>query len=72
MWEWTASDFLPYPGFVPFPYPEYSEVHFGEQFKVLRGGSWATASIVARNTLRNWDYRERRQIFAGLRCARDA
>ena len=42
VWEWTASDFAAYPGFVAFPYPEYSEVHFGRGYKVLRGGSWAT------------------------------
>ncbi|HYO45952.1 MAG TPA: ergothioneine biosynthesis protein EgtB [Gemmatimonadota bacterium] len=72
VWEWTSSEFLPYPGFEAFPYPEYSEVHFGKGHRVLRGGSWATAPIVARNTFRNWDLPERRQIFAGLRCARDA
>ncbi|CAN5897177.1 hypothetical protein BH20GEM1_BH20GEM1_03660 [soil metagenome] len=72
VWEWTSSEFLPYPGFEPFPYPEYSQAHFGKGYRVLRGGSWATAPIVARNTFRNWDLPERRQIFAGLRCARDA
>jgi iron(II)-dependent oxidoreductase len=72
VWEWTASDFEPYPGFVAFPYPEYSELFFGRGFKVLRGGSWATQPIVARNTFRNWDLPQRRQIFAGFRCARDA
>ncbi|HUP02040.1 MAG TPA: ergothioneine biosynthesis protein EgtB [Gemmatimonadota bacterium] len=72
VWEWTASELLPYPGFEPFPYREYSEVHFGRGYRVLRGGSWATSSIVARNTFRNWDLPERRQIFAGFRCAKDA
>jgi iron(II)-dependent oxidoreductase len=71
VWEWTASDFLPYPGFRSFPYREYSEIFFGSEYKVLRGGSWATSSIVARNTFRNWDYPIRRQIFAGFRCAVD-
>ena len=72
VWEWTSSDFAPYPGFVAFPYPEYSEVHFGRGYKVLRGGSWATQPLVARNTFRNWDLPQRRQLFAGFRCARDA
>ena len=72
VWEWTSSEFLPYPGFEAFPYPEYSEVHFGKGYRVLRGGSWATASIVARASFRNWDLPQRRQIFAGFRCARDA
>jgi len=72
VWEWTASDFAPYPGFVAFPYAEYSELFFGKGLKVLRGGSWATQPLVARNTFRNWDLPQRRQIFAGFRCARDA
>jgi iron(II)-dependent oxidoreductase len=71
VWEWTASDFEPYPGFVSFPYREYSEVFFGPEYKVLRGGSWATHPRAIRNTFRNWDYPIRRQIFAGFRCARD-
>lgn len=72
VWEWTSSHFLPYPGFTPFPYPEYSEVFFGEAFRVLRGGSWASDPLVARPTARNWDYPQRRQIFAGFRCVTDA
>ncbi|MEZ5078778.1 MAG: SUMF1/EgtB/PvdO family nonheme iron enzyme [Solirubrobacterales bacterium] len=72
VWEWTSSDFLAYPGFEAFPYPEYSEAFFGDAHKVLRGGSWATHPHVARPTFRNWDLAERSQIFSGLRCARDA
>ena len=72
VWEWTSSDFHPYPGFRAFPYPEYSKVFFGAEYKVLRGGSWATHPLAARTTFRNWDYPIRRQIFAGFRCARDA
>ncbi len=71
-WEWTASDFLAYPGFEAFPYREYSEVFFGDAYKVLRGGSWATHPSVMRPSFRNWDLPERRQIFSGFRCARDA
>ncbi|MBW3667948.1 MAG: ergothioneine biosynthesis protein EgtB [Actinobacteria bacterium] len=71
VWEWTASDFVPYPGFRAFPYREYSEVFFGSEYKVLRGGSWATDAVAVRTTFRNWDYPVRRQIFAGFRCARD-
>ena len=72
VWEWTRSDFQPYPGFQAFPYPEYSEIFYGSEYKVLRGGSWATRASVARGTFRNWDYPIRRQIFAGFRCAQDA
>ena len=71
VWEWTASDFHPYPGFASFPYREYSEVFFGTDYKVLRGGSWATHPSAVRTTFRNWDFPIRRQIFAGFRCARD-
>jgi gamma-glutamyl hercynylcysteine S-oxide synthase len=71
VWEWTSSDFTGYPGFVAHPYPEYSEVFFGSAYKVLRGGSWATRARVASPSFRNWDFPERRQIFAGFRIARD-
>lgn len=71
VWEWTSSDFGGYPGFVAHPYPEYSEVFFGTGHKVLRGGSWATRPRVATPTFRNWDLPQRRQIFAGVRIARD-
>jgi iron(II)-dependent oxidoreductase len=72
VWEWTSSDFGAHPGFAAFPYREYSEVFFGPEYKVLRGGSWATDRTAIRTTFRNWDYPIRRQIFAGFRCARDA
>jgi gamma-glutamyl hercynylcysteine S-oxide synthase len=72
VWEWTSSDFTGYPGFESFPYREYSEAFFGSEYKVLRGGSWATRPGSIRNTFRNWDYPIRRQIFSGFRCASDA
>ncbi len=71
VWEWTASTFGGYPGFQAYPYREYSEVFFGEAYKVLRGGSWATDRRVKTATFRNWDLPQRRQIFAGVRLARD-
>jgi iron(II)-dependent oxidoreductase len=70
-WEWTATEFGPYPGFRAHPYPEYSEVFFGDGHGVLRGGSWATRPSNATVTFRNWDLPRRRQIFAGFRLARD-
>jgi iron(II)-dependent oxidoreductase len=72
VWEWTASELRGYPGFRAHPYREYSEPFFGAGFRVLRGGSWATRARVATPTFRNWDYPQRRQIFAGVRIARDA
>ena len=71
LWEWTASEFDGYPGFKPHPYPEYSEVFFRKGYRVLRGGSWATDGRVASPSFRNWDLPQRRQIFSGLRLARD-
>ncbi len=72
VWEWTASDFEPHPGFTAFPYKEYSEVFFGPDYKVLRGGAFGVDPVACRGTFRNWDYPIRRQIFAGFRTARDA
>ncbi len=71
VWEWTASYFEPYPGFLSYPYPEYSEIYFGEAYRVLKGGSWATDPLVARGSFRNWESPGRRELFAGFRCARD-
>ncbi|PPJ05512.1 ergothioneine biosynthesis protein EgtB [Nocardia nova] len=71
VWEWTASGFEPYPGFAAFPYREYSEVFFGGDYRVLRGGSFGTDPVACRSTFRNWDHPIRRQIFSGFRLARD-
>jgi iron(II)-dependent oxidoreductase len=70
VWEWTASPFVGYPGFRAHPYKEYSEVFFGDAYRVLRGGSCATHPRIASIHFRNWDLPERRQIFAGVRIAR--
>ena len=72
VWEWTSSEFEGYPGFSAFPYAEYSEVFFGDRYKVLRGGAWATRRSVIRPSFRNWDLAERSQIFSGFRCVRDS
>jgi iron(II)-dependent oxidoreductase len=71
VWEWMANEFDRYPGFEPYPYREYSEVFFATGYRVLRGGSWATRPRVSTSTFRNWDLPQRRQIFAGIRIARD-
>ena len=69
VWEWTASTFLPYPGFVRDPYKEYSEPWFGTH-KVLRGGSFATPPGEARVRFRNFYTPERADVFCGFRtCA---
>jgi len=72
VWEWTADDFKPYPGFVIDPYKEYSKPWFGTH-KVLRGGCWATSSLLIRNTWRNFYTPDRRDVWAGFRtCAKAA
>ncbi len=69
VWEWTASPFLPYPGFAPGPYREYSEPWFGDH-RVLRGGSFATRSRLVHNRWRNFYTPDRNDVFAGIRLAR--
>jgi iron(II)-dependent oxidoreductase len=70
VWEWTSSDFLPYPGFAPDMYSDYSQPWF-RTHKVLRGGCWVTRSRVLRNTWRNFYPPDRRDVWAGFRtCAR--
>jgi len=66
VWEWTASTFVPYPGFIVDPYKEYSQPWFGTH-KVLRGGSFATPRRLIRNTWRNFYTPDRGDIFAGFR-----
>jgi ergothioneine biosynthesis protein EgtB len=69
VWEWTASDFQPYPGFIAGPYKEYSEPWFGNH-KVLRGGCWVTRSRLIHNSYRNFYTPDRRDVWAGFRtCA---
>jgi iron(II)-dependent oxidoreductase len=69
VWEWTADDFGPYPGFEVDPYREYSQPWFGTH-KVLRGGAWPTRGRLLRNTWRNFYKPDRRDVWAGFRtCA---
>jgi iron(II)-dependent oxidoreductase len=70
VWEWTASNFEPYPGFSVDPYKEYSKPWFGGTHKVLRGGAFATRSRLVHNTYRNFYTPDRRDVLAGFRtCA---
>lgn len=70
VWEWTATWFQPYEGFVSYPYAGYSMAYFDNQHRVLKGGSWATRASVLRPAFRNWYHPGVRQHFAGFRCAR--
>jgi formylglycine-generating enzyme required for sulfatase activity len=69
MWEWTTSEFMPYPGFIS-GFDEYNDKWFGNQ-KVLRGGSFATSVYQTRNSYRNFFRCPERWLISGFRCARD-
>lgn len=68
LWEWTNSDYVPYPGFKPY-FNEYTDKWFVSQ-KVLRGGSYATPQSHIRSTYRNYFYPQERWVLAGFRCAK--
>jgi len=68
-WEWTATPFLPYPGFLRDPYKEYSEPWFATH-RVLRGGAYTTSRRIGYATYRNFFTPGRADVFAGFRtCA---
>ena len=69
VWEWTPSDYTPYPGFKS-EFDEYNDKWFVGQ-KVLRGGSFATPRSHIRTTYRNFFYPHERWMIAGFRCAKD-
>jgi ergothioneine biosynthesis protein EgtB len=66
VWEWTASAFMPYPGFAPGPYRDYSQPWFGTH-RELRGGSFATRARLHHASYRNFFTPERSDVFAGFR-----
>jgi formylglycine-generating enzyme required for sulfatase activity len=69
VWEWTTSDYVPYPGFKS-EFDEYNDKWFVNQ-KVLRGGSYATPQIHIRSTYRNFFHAHERWMVSGFRCAKD-
>ena len=69
VWEWTASEFVPFAGFSADPYEDYSQPWFNSR-KVLRGGSFATSARIARPGYRNFFTPDRNDVIAGFRtCA---
>ena len=66
VWEWTASTFMAYPGFLPHPYVDYSAPWFGSR-PALRGASHATAPRMVHPRYRNYFPPERTDIYAGFR-----
>jgi ergothioneine biosynthesis protein EgtB len=72
-WEWTATEFAPFPGFRPFAcYPGYSAQFFDGQHYVLKGGSVRTSGCMLRRSFRNWFQPRYQYVYAGFRCASDA
>jgi len=69
VWEWTTSDYVPYPGFKS-EFDEYNDKWFVNQ-KVLRGGSYATPQLHIRSTYRNFFHAHERWMTSGFRCAKD-
>ena len=69
VWEWTTSDYVPYPGFKS-EFDEYNDKWFVNQ-KVLRGGSFATPQLHIRSTYRNFFHAHERWMVSGFRCAGD-
>jgi len=70
VWEWTASEFTPYPG-ADESAAVMAGCRFSRDYKVLRGGSWATRPAAVRSWSRRPASPETRFPFAGFRCARD-
>ncbi len=69
VWEWTASTFNPYPGFVAHPYRDYSEPWFNTR-PVLRGACLATQPLLRHPKYRNYFMPQRTDIYSGFRtCA---
>jgi gamma-glutamyl hercynylcysteine S-oxide synthase len=69
VWEWTASLFEPYPGFVPHPYRDYSAPWFGTR-RVLRGASFMTQPRLRHPRYRNFFMPQRNDVPAGFRTCR--
>jgi iron(II)-dependent oxidoreductase len=68
-WEWTSTEFAPFPGFRPFAsYPGYSEPFFDGRHYVLKGGSVRTAQCMLRPSFRNWFQPHYQYVYSGFRC----
>jgi len=68
VWEWTSDAFLPYRGFAPGPYRDYSAPWFGSH-RELRGGAFATHTRLHDLRYRNFFEPGRSDVFAGFRSA---
>jgi formylglycine-generating enzyme required for sulfatase activity len=72
-WEWTATEFQPFPGFQIVPaYPGYSANFFDGKHFVMKGGSTRTAACMLRRSFRNWFQPHYQYVYAGFRCVKDS
>ncbi|MBV8549877.1 MAG: SUMF1/EgtB/PvdO family nonheme iron enzyme [Acidobacteriaceae bacterium] len=68
-WEWTRTEFAPFPGFEPRPtYPGYSANFFDGAHFVLKGGSPRTAARLLRRSFRNWFRADYPYVYGAFRC----
>jgi formylglycine-generating enzyme required for sulfatase activity len=71
-WEWTATQFGPFPGFQPLPfYPGYSQNFFDEEHYVMKGGSPVTAGCMLRRSFRNWFRPNYPYVYASFRLVEE-
>jgi formylglycine-generating enzyme required for sulfatase activity len=70
LWEWTSSQFLPFEGFTPDPYLDYSQPWFDGTYQVLKGWSPFTVERMRRLGFRNFYQTKRNDIFSGFRVCR--
>jgi gamma-glutamyl hercynylcysteine S-oxide synthase len=68
-WEWTATPFAPFDGFVPMAsYPQYSADFFDGRHFVMKGASPVTSRALIRRSFRNWFYNDYPYMYAKFRC----
>lgn len=71
-WEWTSTEFAPFPGFTPFPfYPGYSANFFDGKHFVMKGGSARTAACMLRRSFRNWFQPQYPYVYAKFRTVEE-
>jgi formylglycine-generating enzyme required for sulfatase activity len=71
-WEWTRSEFRPFPGFTPMPfYAGYSANFFDGKHYVMKGGSPRTGACMLRRSFRNWFQPHYPYVYATFRCVED-
>jgi ergothioneine biosynthesis protein EgtB len=71
-WEWTRTQFAPFPGFAPMPfYAGYSANFFDGKHYVMKGGSPRTAACMLRRSFRNWFQPHYPYVYATFRCVED-